>query len=343
EQPWRPRVRRLHEQIRREARVGTSDPEADEALLISVLVAFPDRVARRRRERDLLLASGGAAILAPSSLVREAEFLVAVDVEERREHGLPLVRLASAIRPEWLLDLFPERVREQEQMEWNRAAERVERISSLLYDELVIEQSTGPARGPEAERLLAERALEAGPNRFADPAEIEAFCARLEFAAAWAPVPVPGKEDIAAALVSLCRGVASFGELAAVVRSGGLIRALEARLPEKMRRQLERIAPARLRLPSGRTVPVHYARGQPPWIEAKIQELFGLRETPRLAGGKAPVTVRLLAPNNRPVQTTTDLEGFWRRLYPDLRRELGRRYPRHDWPEDPLAAPPSFR
>ena len=343
EQPWGSRARRLYEQIRREARVRTSDSSADEALLTAVLVAFPDRVARRRRDRELLLSGGGAAILSAASVVRDAEFLVAVDAEERREQGLPLVRLASAIRPEWLLDLFPERIRERDRIEWNRESERVESAGALLYEELVIEESRGPARGEEAERLLFERAWEAGLARFADPEAIESFLARVEFAAAYVEAPALREQDVAAALASLCGGLSSFAELEAAARGNGLLRALEARLPEPARRLLDQIAPERLRLPSGRHVRIHYARGQAPWIEAKIQEFFGQKETPRLAGGRVPLTLHLLAPNHRPVQTTTDLEGFWRRLYPELRRELSRRYPRHDWPEDPLAARPSFR
>jgi ATP-dependent helicase HrpB len=78
-------------------------------------------------------------------------------------------------------------------------------------------------------------------------------------------------------------------------------------------------------------------RGQPPWLASRLQDFFGMRDTPRGARGAVPLTVHLLAPNQRPVQTPTDLAGFWERLYPQVRRELGRRYPRHSWPEDPLA------
>lgn len=119
-------------------------------------------------------------------------------------------------------------------------------------------------------------------------------------------------------------------------RAGGLVRALQQRLPPDGPRLVNECAPARLRLPSGRFVRVRYARGQTPWIAAKLQEFFGLTETPRLAGGQVPVVVHLLAPNSRPVQMTTDLAGFWQRLYPQVRRELSRRYPRHAWPEKPL-------
>jgi ATP-dependent helicase HrpB len=81
---------------------------------------------------------------------------------------------------------------------------------------------------------------------------------------------------------------------------------------------------------------VHYERGKPPWVESRLQDFFGMTESPRVANGKVPLVIHLLAPNRRPVQTTTDLAGFWQRLYPQVRRELGRRYPKHAWPEKPL-------
>jgi ATP-dependent helicase HrpB len=96
---------------------------------------------------------------------------------------------------------------------------------------------------------------------------------------------------------------------------------------------LERLTPERLTLPGGRQVQVHYEEGKPPWIESRLQDFFGVRETPRI--GATPVVVHLLAPNRRPVQVTSDLAGFWTRLYPQVRRELSRRYPKHKWPEDP--------
>lgn len=343
EQPWPARVRRLYEQLLRVTGARRRSAADEEALLVSVLVAFPDRVARRRRDHDLMLASGGAARLASSSVVRRAEFLVAVDAEERQEQGAPLVRLASEVRPEWLLDLFPERIREQERLEWNRTAERVERISALFYEQLAIEESRGPARGEAAGRLLAERALEAGLGRFADAEEIERYRARWQFAAAHASLPALTDADFATALRRLCEGLSSFAELEKAAREGGLLGALQARLPVHAVQLVEKLAPARLRLPSGRWARVEYRTGEAPVIAGRIQEFFGQRSTPRLADGRVALVLRLLAPNNRPVQTTTDLESFWRVHYPKLRRELSRRYPRHDWPEDPLSARPSYR
>ena len=99
-------------------------------------------------------------------------------------------------------------------------------------------------------------------------------------------------------------------------------------------RALNEIAPERLPLKS-RQVKVHYVKGQQPWIASRLQDFFGLHDTPRIAAGQVPVLAHLLAPNQRPVQMTSDLAGFWERLYPQVRRELSRRYPRHQWPEKP--------
>jgi ATP-dependent helicase HrpB len=309
---------------------------SEQALLISVLTAFPDRVARRRTpsEPEFALASGRSAVLDASSAVR-GEWIVAIDVEERPDRGLPLIRMASSIEPEWLLDLFPERVTETHAVEWNRAAERVEAISALVYDGLAIEQTrSGAVDSEEAARLLAQKAWEAGYARFADPGEVTALLDRVAFAARHSPIRPLDEEDVRAALASLCSGLRSFGELASAGGHGGLRRALEERLGDS-RRLLEQVAPERVRLPGGRQVRVNYPPGHPPWIASRLQDFFGMREAPRVAGGRVPLVVHLLAPNQRPVQITSDLAGFWERHYPRVRRELHRRYPRHRWPEKP--------
>jgi ATP-dependent helicase HrpB len=330
-----PQARRLIRQVRQIVRPARHERHDETALLQAVLEAFPDRVARRRRGDQLQLATGGPAILSPSSVVRQHELMVAVDIEERPDQGLPLVRLASAIEPEWLLELFPERIRERRAVEWNREAERVEASSVLLYDQLVLLQSSGLPEPDEAARLLAEKALEAGVARFTDTAPIEAFLARIAFAAGHAGLPRLEWADVEQALADLCRDRRSFRDLEEAARSGTLLRRLKERLSAAELRRLEETAPEFIPLPSGRRVRVHYEEGQAPWIASRLQDFFGMRETPRIAGGAVPVVIRLLAPNQRPVQTTTDLAGFWDRLYPQVRRELSRRYPKHAWPERP--------
>jgi ATP-dependent helicase HrpB len=302
---WQPQTKRIFEQLRR--RFSRRDTGGDEAILQSVLAAFPDRVARHRRDGELLFSSGGSARLPDC----RHPFLIAIDVEERRDAGTPLVRLAAPIEPEWLL----ERATERTILEWNRTAERVEQVSALLYDQLVLEETRGPAPDTnETSGILAEKALEVDIGRFADKEALEQLRARASFAGV--------EMDVNAALISLCRGRSSFAQLA----SANLLASL--RPPG-----LDKKAPERLTLPGGREVRVHYEPGKPPWIESRLQDFFGVRETPRI--GQVPVVTHLLAPNRRPVQVTTDLAGFWERLYPQVRRELSRRYPKHKWPEKP--------
>ena len=97
------------------------------------------------------------------------------------------------------------------------------------------------------------------------------------------------------------------------------------------------MAPEKITLRAGRNVTVHYEEGRGPWIESRLQDFFGMTRTPHVAGGRVALVVHLLAPNGRAVQVTSDLAGFWERHYPAVRRELMRKYPKHKWPEDPLA------
>lgn len=323
---WDPRTRQYIDQIRRIVQPPRQQKHSADALPLAILAAFPDRVARRRKDNQLLLASpGGSAVLVSES---QAEFLVAVDIEDRTEHALPLVRLYCAIQAEWLIDLFPGRVRERNGVEWNRVAERVDATSALLYDSLVIEETRSGAPDPvQAAALLAEHALELGVSRFIDRGQLDEFLARVSFASEHAPIP---KIDIESAFSELCRGRKSFAELRSAAPS--IIATLEQRANPKL---LNEIAPTRVRLPSGRHAQIHYEAGKPPWVASRLQDFFGMRETPRVAYGKVPLVVHLLAPNQRPVQTTADLAGFWQRLYPQVRRELSRRYPKHAWPENP--------
>jgi len=334
--PWEPRIAQVVRQVRRavnppkQARRGQDAAQSagqEDALLISVLAAFPDRVARRRQGSELQLASGGPARLAPSSTVTQAQFLVAVEAEDRRDQKAPLIRLASAIEPEWLVDLFPERVAEVATVEWNRSAERVESVSALMFGQIAIEQTRREPDAAAAGELLAEKAIEAGLARFVDMEQLEALLERARFAAQQMEMPTVGVEAANEVLRALAHQRKSFTELEEVARRE-LLRTLHRQLP----RGLDAIAPESIKLPGGRQVRVHYEPGQPPWIASRLQDFFGMRETPRIAGGKVPLVVRLLAPNQRPVQMTSDLAGFWERLYPQVRKELSRRYPKHKWP-----------
>lgn len=309
----------------------------DESLLLAVLAAFPDRVARRIGAGQLKLSNGASAVLAKNSAVHDRALVVAFDIEDRPDQGPPIVRMAGAVEPEWLLDLFPDHVKDRAGVEWNRQAERVESVSALLYDEIVIDESRSHTPDLEqAAALLAERAIEAGLERFTGVEALDLLKARIVFASEQGSFPALTESVLTEALRSLCHGLKSFSELKQVGSGGAIEQAILLALGVDSSRRLDQIAPERIQLPSGRRAKIGYAPGQAPWVASRLQDFFGMTETPRVANGRVPLVVHLLAPNQRPVQMTTDLAGFWQRLYPQVRKELMRRYPRHAWPENPL-------
>ena len=327
--------------------------EPDAALRMSILAGYPDRVARRRRKSDpeLLLSGGGTAQLSDASVVRDAELLVVVDAEQRSDTraGAIVARSVTAIETDWLIDVGAERLRESRSCAWNAAAERVEVIERMTYDQLVLdERRAWPSQlasvdETEVARSLYEAARARGPVGFVDAEELERLVGRVAFVRAHLPdagLADVGAAELDATLAALCQGRSSFAEL----RDAGFLDALVARLGGHAASLLAREAPDRVTLPGGRQVRVQYPTGQAPFVASRLQDFFGMAAGPTLARGRVPLTLHLLAPNQRAVQVTSDLAGFWARHYPALRRELGRRYPRHAWPEDPLhAAPPAPR
>lgn len=316
-----PRERQHTEQLLRGARLSGKPRHDDEALLLAVLAGFPDRVARRRSGSQIMLSNGISAEVAGAA--HGYEFMMAIDAEDRKEKPIPLVRMTARIEPEWLLDLFPERVKENSTVVWNRTHERVEQVNGLLYDKLVIEESRGPAPDEAAADLLARRALEVGIEQFVEKELLEEHLARLAFAGFDAP-------DIPQTLREISLGLHSFNELQEAAK--GFIALLAQQVNSRL---LNDLAPLSVRLPSGRQTKIHYDQERPPWISSRLQDFFGMKESPKIGPNKIPLVAHLLAPNHRAVQTTTDLEGFWERLYPQVRKELMRRYPRHQWPERP--------
>ena len=319
--PPTPRESQHTEQLLRIARPPKQQRHDDKALLLSVLSGFPDSVGRRRPGNLVLLSTGISAELTGS--IPAYEFLVALDAEDRKENALPLVRLTARVQPEWLLDLFPARVQDRTTVLWSRSGDRVEQVDALVYDRLTIEESRGKAPDGDAAALLAQKALEVGIDQFVNKELLDDYLARLAFAS----LPAP---DIPQAMRELCLGLHSFGELRE--RANGFLALLRQQVDSKL---LERLAPSSITLPSGRRTTLHFEPGKAPWIASRLQDFFGMRESPRIGPEQTPVVVHLLAPNQRAVQTTTDLAGFWERLYPQVRKELMRRYPRRMWPEKP--------
>jgi ATP-dependent helicase HrpB len=319
----------------------------DDALLRALLAAYPDRIARRREARSPrgVMVGGRGVRLAEESAVLEPDLFLCVNVGGSGGGGAgsqseDLVRLASEVEPEWLsVDLL----RTSIEVAFDEERERVIAWKRTRYEDLTIRETEVPASGEAAERLLAETAA-ARPDRALalDDPEVAGFLTRVRWLAGWMPdlsLPLFDTESFARILPALAAGKRSFAEL----RRAPLLPILESALSWEQRQALEKEAPERLEVPSGSRVRIAYEPGRPPVLAARIQEMFGLAETPRLAGGRAPVLLHLLAPNGRPQQVTHDLRSFWENTYPQVRKELQGRYPRHAWPLDPWNARPERR
>ena len=339
-------VERVRRQLRGPAsRDGDADPEL---LMRSLLAGFPDRVARRRvpGEPRAVMVGGTGVSLAPSSVVREAELFVCVDVE-RGGHAArrdPQVRLASAIRADWLRAAYPDAHTHTRELRFDETRERVVVRTRHCYRDLVLEESVRTDVDRDraaASRLLAAEAVRR-PEVAAGPRANDDLLDRLRFLAESMPelgLPADSRSLLAPALEALAAGAVSFAEL----RTRDVAGAIRGLLSPVQRQALGRDAPTHYTLPTGRRAAITYGAGRAPTVAARLQEIFGVSETPRLAAGRVPLVVELLAPNQRPVQVTDDLASFWRTTYAEVRRQLRGRYPKHAWPDDPTTAKPTGR
>jgi ATP-dependent helicase HrpB len=324
-----PHLRQVGQNLQRAARplLGNSyrDRIDDTELRHALLAGYPDRVARRRPQKaqvaqndiKVTLATGHGAVIGRESGVHDADWLIALDVTSGRTTATTeaIVRLASRIEPGWLAP-----TRSDVRVELNDATGAVKALEIDWYDALPLREH--PVAPDEEQRieLLARAWLAREPDE-----DSRRLLSRLAFAGMTVDLP------------TLVRDAArSARTLADVVLR-------EDALAWDVRQQLARHAPDRLKVPSGREMTLEYPGGDRVEVAVKLQELFGLADTPKLGPRHLPVTFHLLAPNGRPVQTTGDLRSFWERTYPEVRKELRGRYPKHPWPEDPWTAKPTHR
>jgi ATP-dependent helicase HrpB len=291
----------------------------DEEILRALLAGFPDRVARRREggSSRLVLSSGAGARLGRESGVRNAALVLALEVVGgvAGAGSEAIVRVASRVERAWL-----EGVRTVIVHRFDDAAGAVRAFAQDWYDRLLLGERPVRPDPETAAGLLAETVERRGLGEPGDRLR-----RRLRVAGLAA--------DLHEAVLAACRGRTKLAE----------VEPPERWLDPATRSRLERLAPERLGLPSGRATILEYREDGSIVASAKLQELFGLAETPRIGPNRLPVVFELLAPNGRPVQTTRDLRGFWERTYPEVRKELRGRYPRHPWPEDPWTAEPTRR
>ena len=296
------------------AKGGLTEADCRRALF----AGYPDRVGRRRAPGSprVLLASGHGASIGPDSGVREAEFLIALDVTAGRRGDLSeaQIRMASAVDRDWLV---PTHTRVEHTIDAVTGVVRA--VSRDYYDAIVLVERPAAIDPAEASRLLVQAFLER-PLSEAD----DQLVRRIRFA-------------------GLDLEVATLAERAALGRRAlGELTLAAALLPNEAR-TLADLAPDSIPVPSGRRARLAYQNDGTVVAEVKLQELFGLADTPRIGARREPVLLSLLAPNGRPVQVTRDLRSFWERTYPEVRKELRGRYPRHPWPEDPWSAQPTAR
>ena len=284
----------------------------------AIFAGYPDRVARRREPRSsrVLLSSGHGAVVGPESGVRDGEFLVALDVLAGRsgEGAEARIRMAGAMERSWL---EPTHAVVEHLLDPENGSVRA--VSREYYDALLLVERPAPAEPGEVERLLVDLYLSRPV-----PDANEQTLRRVRFA---------GLDLDARQLAErAARGIRTLRDLD-----------LERGLTADERRRLDQTAPPFISVPSGRAARLDYQEDGTVTAAVKLQELFGLTDTPRVGPRRVPVLLALLAPNGRPVQMTRDLRSFWTRTYPEVRKELRARYPRHPWPEDPWTATPTAR
>lgn len=308
--------------------------------LLSAL-AYPDRVARRREDSRgrFLLRNGRGARFREQQPLEAEDWLVAAEVEGRGREAR--IFRAAPLTLETIERHFGDWIEDVDEVVWDADAERVIARRRRALGAITLAQSPLPKSDPYAvARALLEAVRDAGLHVLPWSRSTGQLRDRLEFLHRVQPDAWPSTSDAALEreldewLLPFMSGMKTMSDLSRL----DLKHALLTRVDAERRRRLDTWAPTHLEVPSGSRIAIDYSNPEAPALAARIQELFGMVQTPRLASGRVPLTVRLLSPAMRPVQVTTDLENFWRATYFEVRKDLRGRYPKHYWPDDPLNA-----
>jgi ATP-dependent helicase HrpB len=343
------RARRLARDLVQQssAAAGDRSPGLEGVLLA---FAYPDRIARRRPGGDnrFILANGrGAEFASPQSLAQR-EFIVAIDADDRDRDAR--ITLAAPLSREDLEEYFSSALRVTDEVHWNDreqavVARRVTRLFELEIDERPLRDIPADAAGAAMLEGIKRLGLASLPWN----EESRDLQSRMEFvrahaaAAVTADWPAVDDDTLAADPGSwLAPWLAGLTRVAHLARLS-MIQILKGLLTREQQLRLEELAPTHFTAPTGSRIRIDYHDELAPVIAVRLQEVFGVLTSPRLAGGRVPVTFKLLSPAHRPVQITRDLATFWQGSYADVRKDLRGRYPRHYWPEDPAVAEPTRR
>ncbi len=319
--------------------VPLSQADIEVALRQSILDAYPDRLAQLRpgsRDRGIMVGGRGVRIDSQSN-VRPDRLFVCVDIED--SSGDAKARLVSTVERDWLnADL----IHTAAETFFNPSRQQVETRRRIYWDDLLLEESSVANQDPtESATILAQHAAKHLAQILPpDDSAAQVFRRKVQWLALAVPdlqLSLLDDEAIVKLLPALAFDMRSFEEL----RRADWLRAFQAIVGPQRLSEVHRLAPDHITVPSGNQIALQYELGKPPVLAVRIQELFGLTETPRIGGGRIPVLLHLLGPNYRPQQITDDLASFWKNAYPEVKKELRRRYPKHAWPDDPVSASPT--
>ncbi len=337
------RVQDAAAQIRRSAGVRPGDAPCDLDMAGALLgFAYPDRIAmwRRPHSGEYVMSNGNGAKLRKGDPLGSNEFIVAAQSEGDASNAT--VYIAAPVSLPEIERCFPELLSEEVELFWDSSfkgvkAEKVERIGELAISRRVV---TGNLPKERLASAFMDGLRKEGLSSFPWSDSCIELRDRVNFLRKLLGEEWPDMSD-EGLLFNMEHWLLPYLDSCTRlehVKRVPLREALDSLLDHKQRQSLGKLAPERIEVPSGSKIRVEYGAPDSPAVSVKLQELFGLLETPRLAGGKAPVTFRILSPSMRPVQVTKDLAGFWKESYFLVRKDMRGRYPRHDWPENPLEA-----
>ena len=344
---WDELLRVSRRLTRRERADSARVAPEDDALLKLPLLAYPDRVCRRRPSdpRAATMVGGGGVRLGAETVVWQHEFFLALDArhDERNPKAEAVVRAASGIQAGWLEALFPHQVRRVRSVTFDAGRGKVVGRTQVFYRDLLLrEDASAPVDPEQAAAALAEALRPLAAQIFAADEHAANYLARVALLRAHMPEhPWPAFDDarLADILAAAAPGKRGLDE----IKRLPLAALLQSHLPYPLDRLVEQHAPESVTVPTGNRVRLDYKVGGRPVLAVRLQELFGWTDTPRVAGGRVPVVLHLLGPNYRPVQVTDDLRSFWSTTYFQVRKDLRVRYSKHAWPEDPLTARPEAK
>ncbi len=337
-------VLRAADQLHRLVDISPAPRAADPAtaLMRALLEAFPDRLARLRPgATDRATMVGGRGLrLDGGSRVRQEQLILAIDLDDGG--GEARVRQASAVDRGWLDDpSLRGNLHTGDELLYSPSRRQVEARRRTSWIDLILDETPVAISDADAAAVLLASVASQDPLRAFPEADSSAgmFRQRVQWlSGVMGELGLPRLDDaeMMRILPDVCHGLRSLDE----VRGADWMARLQATVGYERLAEIDRLAPAEIGLASGRRYRLEYRADGPPILAARIQELFGTVETPRVADGRVAVLVHLLGPNHRPQQVTSDLASFWRTTYHEVRKELRRRYPKHPWPDDPLTARP---